>query len=394
MIRFRRTAAALAAAVVFAGCASTPTQQVALTGNIMADGPNAIANGPPRDKVLWEYRTAAAAMRQGQFAEAKQYLDDALTTLQGVYGSNSEARKSRGYFHKESRKTFIGEPYERSMAYIYRGILYWMDGERDNARACFRSAQFEDSDTENKQYAGDWVLPEYLDGFATVKMNGDGSDAYKRALAVAKNITLPPYNPKANVLLFFEFGPGPAKYATGQYAQELRFNIRPSDVRSARFQIDNLNIPVAPTDDVAYQATTRGGRLMDHILGNKAVFKSTTDTIGNVALIGGLGTALASHDRTTQQVGLGIALAGLVSKAVSAAATPAADTRAWDNLPQYLSFAALELPPGQHALTVEFLDAAGRVLPKLTKNITLNVAAGDRDKVAFVSDTSVTPQTL
>ena len=44
------------------------THEVALTGNIMVDGPNAIANGPPRDRVLWEYRTAAAAMRQGNYA--------------------------------------------------------------------------------------------------------------------------------------------------------------------------------------------------------------------------------------------------------------------------------------------------------------------------------------
>jgi hypothetical protein len=30
---------------------------------------------------------------------------------------------------------FIGEPYERAMAYYYRGLLYWRDGEIDNARA-------------------------------------------------------------------------------------------------------------------------------------------------------------------------------------------------------------------------------------------------------------------
>ena len=145
--------------------------------------PNAIANGPPRDRVLWQYRLAAAAMRQGKFDVAKQNLDDALLTLGGIYGKDADAKKARSYFHAEAKKTFIGEPYERSMAYIYRGILYWMDGEPDNARACFRSAEFEDSDAENHQYAGDWVLPEYLDGLATTKLGGDGSDAFKRAQA-------------------------------------------------------------------------------------------------------------------------------------------------------------------------------------------------------------------
>ena len=280
------------------------------------------------------------------------------------------------------------------MAYIYRGILYWMDGELDNARACFRSAEFEDSDAQNHEYAGDWVLPEYLDGLATTKLHGDGSDAFKRAQADAKGIKLPPYKPEANTLFFIEFGPGPTKFATGKYGEELRIYMSPSPVGSAELRVDALRIPIAPTDDVGFQATTRGGRVMDHILGNKAVFKSTTDTVGNVALIGGLTTAAVSHDRTAQEVGLGIALAGLVSKVVSAATVPAADTRSWDNLPRYLSFVSLPLPPGQHVATIQFLNPAGQVLPNLTKTITINITTADRDKVVFVSDTSLTPQTL
>jgi len=386
--------ALLAVLLTVAGCATTPKDQVALTGDIMVDGPNAIANGPPRDRVLWEYRIAAAAMRQGKFDVAKQHLDDALLTLGGIYGKDSDAKKARGYFHAEAKKTFIGEPYERAMAYVYRGILYWMDGEPDNARACFRSAEFEDGDTQNHEYAGDWVLPEYLDGLATTKLHGDGSDAFKRAQSAAKGVKLPPYLPGANALFFVEFGPGPTKFATGQYGEELRFHTAPSAVGSAELKVDALRIPIAPTDDVCFQATTRGGRVMDHILGNKAVFKSTTDTVGNLALFGGLATAAASDNSTAQGVGLGIALAGLISKAVSAATTPTADTRSWDNLPRYLSFASLPLPLGQHVATIQFLDPAGRVLPNLTKTITINITTTDRDKVVFVSDTSLTPQIL
>jgi hypothetical protein len=381
--------------IIFAGCATTTTEtKVVLSGNMMVDGPEAIAHGPARDRVLWQYRTAAAAMRQGKFDIAKQNLDDALTTLQGIYGPDSEARKSRGYFHAEAKKTFIGEPYERSMAYIYRGILYWMDGEPDNARACFRSAEYEDSDTADRAYAGDWVLPDYLDGLATTKLGGDGSDAFKRAQADAKGVNLPPYNPKANVLLFFEFGPGPTKYATGQYKEELRFYVPASPVRSAEFKVENQTYPVAPTDDVWFQANTRGGRVMDHILANKAVFKSATDTAGNVALMGGLATAAFSHNSTAQGVGLGIAAAGIISKIVSASTTPEADIRAWNNLPRYLSFACLPLPPGQHNITVEFRDTGGQVVPVMTKTLTVQVPADGKDKVIFVSDQSITPQNL
>ena len=380
--------------LLFTGCATTPEHHVALTGNILVDGPNMIAEGPPKDKVLWQYRTAAAAMRQGKFDVAKPLLDDALLTLGGIYGKDPEARKARGYFNKEARKTFIGEPYERAMAYFYRGVLYWMDGERDNARACFRSAEFEDSDAENKEYAGDWVLFDYLDGLATAKLGGDGADAFKRAQASSKGITLPPYNLKANVLFIVEFGPGPLKYGSGQYGEELRFTARPSPVRSAALQVDSFKIAVAPTDDLNFQATTRGGRMMDHILGNKAVFKKSTDTAGDVALIGGLTTAAVANNRSTQNIGLGIALAGLLSKAISASTTPEADVRSWDNLPQFLSFSTVQLPVGQHTATIQFLGGDGKPLVNLTKTITVNVSTTDRDKVIFISDISITPQTL
>ena len=384
----------LLAFLILTGCASTPTHRVPLTGDIMVDGPKMIAEGPPRDKVLWQYRTASAAMRRGQFDAAKPLLDDALLTLGGVYGKDAEARKARGLFNKEARKTFIGEPYERSMAYFYRGVLYWRDGELDNARACFRSAEFEDSDAENKESAGDWVLPDYLDGLATTKLAGDGSNAFKRAKAVAKNINLPDYNPKANVLFIMEYGPGPQKYGGGQYNEQLRFRTRGSPVLSAQIKTGSINLPVAPCDDLNFQATTRGGRVMDHVLANKAVFKGTTDAVGDAAIITGAVLASGRHHRNSaaDEIGAGLIVAGIISKIFSSATTPEADIRTWDNLPQFISFATLKLAPGEHVVTVEFKDATGATNPNLTKTITVNVPA-DRDKVVFVSDSSTTPQT-
>jgi len=122
---------------------------------------------------------------------------------------------------------------------------------------------------------------------------------------------------------------------------------------------------------------------MDHILGNKAVFKATTSAAGDAALVGGL--ALATHNQT-QEAGLGLAAAGLLSKLISAATTPAADTRCWDNLPQYLSFAALRLAPGQHTATVEFLDDGGSPIASSTKTISFDLSDAKREAVLFVSD--------
>jgi tetratricopeptide (TPR) repeat protein len=374
--------------LLLAGCATTQSPQTwQRTGDPIADGKAAIEHGPKRDKVLWQYRTAVAALRRGDFALAKGVLDDALLTLGGIYGPDKDAKRARGYFSAEAKKTFIGEPYERVMAYYYRGLLYWMDGETDNARACFRSAQFMDSDAENKEYSSDYVLLEYLDGFATEKLKGDGADALKRARSLAKVVKPPDYDPQANVLFFVEFGNGPTKYATGEYHEQLRFRSGTSSVRAVRIRANGQAVRAEAYDDLNYQATTRGGRVMDHVLANKAVFKSATDTAGNVAIISGAILAgQQGRNSAADEVGAGLLAAGVLSKIFSAATTPAADTRAWDNLPQYLGFASLTLPPGPHTVTVEYLDAAGNPISNLTRTVTIETLAAPRDTVIFVSD--------
>jgi hypothetical protein len=357
------------------------------TGDAVVDGRAAIEAGPEKDRVLWQYRTGLSLMRRGQFDEAEQMFDHALFRVGGILQPDKSAKKARGYFNQEAKKTFLGEPYERVMAYFYRGILYWMDGEPDNARASFRNGQIQDSDTENQEFSNDWVLMDYLDGFVTAKyFGGDGSDAFKRADASFKLGDLAAYNKSANTMVFLEFGKGPTKYATGQYGEQLRIRPGQSPVRGAWIKVANKAVRIAPYDDVNYQATTRGGRVMDHILANKAVFKSTTDTFGDAAIIGGAVVASQSrHSSDAQIAGLGILAAGIISKVVASATTPEADTRTWENLPGYISFVALDLPVGSHSATVEFTDAAGNIIPSLTKTINFTVSAGN-DAVLFASD--------
>ena len=369
------------------GCATNSHQK---TAPATAAPATAVRPKPPpvpeKDKVLWQYRNALTDMRHGNFAEAKSNLDAAIARISNIMGKDESARKSRSYFEAEAKKTFIGEPYERVMAYYYRGILYWIDGELDNARACFRSAQLEDSDTKEKKYSSDYVLLDYLDGLATLKLSGDGSDQLKRATEEAKISAPPPYNPKANLMFFVDFGSGPTKYAVGRYNELLMFRHTPSPARVVQVQIDGQTYHVRPYDDLYFQATTRGGRVMDHILANKANFKEGTDVGGNAALITG-GVLATTGNRDAQYAGLGLLAAGLISKIVSASTVPAADTRFWDNLPLYLGFAALELPPGLHTATIDFLDEQNRKLSGYTKTVHFEIPQG-KDQVIYISDRS------
>ncbi|KAB2660222.1 MAG: hypothetical protein DVB31_14515 [Verrucomicrobia bacterium] len=359
----------LAAAIAAGGCAATPGRA-----------------GGDRDRVLREYRDAAAFMQAARFAEAKAPLDDALLTLGGLSGGDRSAKKARGLFHEESSKGFRGEPYERVMAYYYRGIVYWMDGEPDNARACFRSAQFQDADAEEGKYQSDYAVLDYLDGYVTAKLGGDASDSLRRARSFARLGPIPDYDPKANVLVFFEMGHGPTKFAGGEYGEQLHIRPGSSAATALNLRVAGQSARFLPADDLSYQATTRGGRAMDFVLANKAVFKGTTDSFGNAAIVSGAVLAGAGGGRhsVADEVGAGLLVAGLLSKIVSAATTPAADTRAWDNLPNLIGFATLRVPPGEQTLTADFVDASGRTV--LSRNVTFTVAPGARDTVLFLTD--------
>jgi hypothetical protein len=365
----------LASFELLTGCMDevAPRPAIAYTGDPIVDGKAELAAARPKDRVLWDDRVAAIALRLGNLDEAKTELDDAILKGGGMINNTSDAAKARSLFHPEDTKTFIGEPYERIMDYYYRAIIYWRDGQPDNARACYRTGQILGSNVGNHQYQSTFVLLDYLDGFASARLGEDGSDSLARAQAITKR-RLPPYNKEANVLVFAEYGHGPVKYAGGEYGEQLRFYTEESRIRSARLTVDGHKVWLPPYDNLNYQATTRGGRVMDHILGNKAVFKGTTDTVGNVALVGAA-VAANQDSRQGNEAAVGLAAIGLISKIASAATTAQADIRAWDNLPQFLSFAALKLAPGHHSGQIEYLPEGGEPDPVLTRQVTITVPA-------------------
>lgn len=385
----------VAIVVTLAGCVgpALPTDQLLVTNDPK------LAGTVVRDKVLWQYRLGLAALRAGNYDEAKERFDDAILTMGGILANREDAQRARSLWSGEERKTFVGEPYERVMAYYYRALLYWRDGEPDNARACYRSGQLIDSVAEEGDYRADYILLDYLDGLASAKLAADGSDALQRAEKNAKH-ELPAYDPKANVLVFAEWGLGPLKYADGAYGEKLRFSERESAARRARLTVAGRTVELAPWDDLYFQATTRGGRVMDYILGNKAVFKGTTSAVGDLSLLG----AVIAHDRAerkrdegesgrgSDQTAVALAAIGLLSKALSASTVAHADLRAWDNLPRYLGFTALKLPPGDYPAKISYLNADGRVLEAHTREFTLHVPSDrDRDTVLFLSELAKNP---
>ncbi len=348
----------------------------------MAAGHRQIAKAPAHDKNRWRLITAVHALKLGRHSEARALLTTAMPSAGQILQANAHTRLAQSTFSPENVKGFHGESHERAMGWFYHGMFYWMDGEPDNARACFRTAQLMDALAAQPEHRADWVLLDYLDGYITTKLSRDGSDARTRAQANAGDTALPPYNTKANVMIFLQFGFGPMKKTGGDVGEKIVYNGGRSQARSASITVGGRPVIAPIFDNLTFQASTRGDRAMDAILAKKATIKKAGDLVGDIGVTGG---AILASQPETEGAGVALLSAGLVGKIVGGSAEPRADTRTWTNLPQHLSFAALQLPTGTHTAVIEFLDANGIALPDRQKNVSVTVQTG-RDTVVFVAD--------
>ena len=370
-------------ALVFAACQAPVIEPAPeFDGDVVAAGHRKIAQAPAHDKNRWRLITAVHALKLGRHKEARTLLETAMPSAGQILQADVRTRLAQSLFSPENVKGFHGEPHERAMGWFYRGVFFWMDGEPENARACFRTAQLMDALAAQPEHRADWVLLDYLDGFITTKLGRDGTDARARAQTNAGNTALPAFNPRANVMVFLQFGFGPMKKTGGDVGEMIVYDGGHSRVQAARITVGGQSLIAPVYDNLTFQASTRGNRAMDAILARKAGVKKAGDLVGDIGISGG---AILASQPETEEAGVVLLGAGLAGKIVGGSAEPRADTRTWSNLPQHLSFAALQLPAGTHAATIEFLDTNGIALPDRQENISLTVQPS-RDTVVFVAD--------
>jgi tetratricopeptide (TPR) repeat protein len=213
------------ALVIFLGlsaCASTPEyQNVEVPPHVMQaylhDKPEELHSfyqqvllQGDRNLVLNHMEAGLAAMELGALETAEESFDIALLNIETVFTDNESAGKARSLWYEEGRKFFKGEPYERAMAYYYRGLLYLMRGDYENARASFKGGILQDAIAEEERYRADFALLIFLEGWAS-HLLGD-KDLAKSAFDEVKTFRpdfIPP-KPEDNVLLIAETGWAPA----------------------------------------------------------------------------------------------------------------------------------------------------------------------------------------
>ena len=320
--------------------------QALLVGGLLActapalaqESPSALPSGlrPYYDTLLAEgewgavlnlQRLGLEAIDQRHLDVAERAFDAALERIELIYANSDSAKKARSLWSAEGSKDFKGEPYERAMTYYYRGLLFMARGDYENARASFRSAEYQDTISNNETYAGDFGLMSLLSGWSSTCAGDAGmaADFYQRAATQQPEGLKPPVAGRTTLVLV-ESGTSPVKTATGSYGEAMQLKSGDNPFVSAYAGTQELPL----LGDIGWQASTLGGRQVDAILDGKASFRKGTETVAGIGI---QGATMAAGLNDGGGAAGALAVVGIAAVLVSSASKPKADIRYWDNLP-------------------------------------------------------------
>lgn len=292
-----------------------------------------------RNEVLNRLEIALAALDLGFYDAAEESFDAALARIEVVHADSEQARRVRERIDVSERaKDFKGEPYERAMAYLYRGVLFLASGDYDNAHACFRSGVIQDAFAEEDQNRCDFALLIFLEGWAS-QCAGDmtlAEAAYKEVKRLRPDFTPPSH--LDNVLLLAETGRAPRKVPDGVGHFQLKFfRGREFDERKVKFRVGTEVEFGYPIEDIYWQASTRGGRPIDCIHEGEVKYRRSWEARGT-ALTEAAATLMMTapvfrHSGAVSGAAAGLGIAGAIHSAMAQNVRPQADFRYWANLP-------------------------------------------------------------
>ncbi|MES2309208.1 MAG: hypothetical protein V4507_10160 [Verrucomicrobiota bacterium] len=322
-----------------------------------------------QNSVLHAMRGGLAAVRLGYRDLGKEAWDQAIHEVEALQYGQAQAERTKSKFVGEKEKWFKGEPYERSSLYFYRGLLYLQDQDFGNAAACFKRAEVMDITADDAPgFAGDWTVAEAALALASYAQNDPGTadqafGRLKKFFQYREGMSLP--NPKTNVVLVFESGQGPIKWGDGRFGEQLRFKEIPASIEKIQVKKEDQSIP-STSENIYYQATTRGGRQIDAILDDKASFKEDTQN----ATLGLAGGAVVASQTEKSGIAAGVlGLAAIGTGIFSAVTHPEADLRSWDNLPHSIHLIFLTVPPEGMELEWQGVGSNGSIQKRETLKI-------------------------
>lgn len=340
----------------------------------LADAIQRIETDDASNLVLNQLQAATLALDLGLRDDSAQLFDDALAGVTAVYADNERAAAARGLWRNEGAKDYKGEPYERAMAFYYRGLLDMYAGDYENARASFKSGLLQDAFAEEAQHRADFALLMFLEGWSSHVLGAKDLASERFAEVQGLRPALAPPDASHNVLVIVETGKAPRKLQDGiggnmlVYRQGKRFT-----EAGARLTRNGQTIDLLPMESIFWQASTRGGRPIDSILDGQVQFKQTTQTVS--ANVSGVASNAASFAPLFGAAGgafAGVAAVAGIATLATAKVTARADNRFWNNLPDMVHVHTMAAPKGEKEVRVDFVDGNGTVLPELSQTAAIH----------------------
>jgi hypothetical protein len=220
---------------------------------------------------------------------ARKMLDQAFLSSNSVTVASKKEIKATSISGSESNKLFKGEPHERSIVSLFRGLLYLADEDIENANACFKTGALQDALASDEKMRSNWLSLDLL--LLESKRIYNSEDAQEWSSYVKQRYeqeALPVDWEKirsVSVIILIGVGNSPEKLAGKSKGEELQYLERKSRVRKIKVWSgpDKQLVYSVPVDDCYIQAVTRGRRKMDEVLAHKASAKKGIEAVGSVA---------------------------------------------------------------------------------------------------------------
>lgn len=367
----RRYLSALLLALPAAVMASLPPSLDQAVQRISADDAN--------NRVLNQLQAATLALDLGNRELAGELFDAALATITSVYADSEQAARARSLWYDEGAKDFKGEPYERAMAFYYRGLLDMYAGDYENARASFKSGLLQDAFAEEEQHRADFALLMFLEAWSSHVLGARGlaDERFEELLTFRPGFRLPEANHR--LLVMVETGKAPRKLQDGIGGNVLVYRPgRRFREEAVRIRVDGKSLDLTPIESIFWQASSRGGRPIDSILEGQVQFKQTTQSVSaDVSGVAAHATMLSPAFGAAGGVFAGVAAVAGVATLATSRVKARADHRFWNNLPDKVHVLTMPMPASRE-VQVEFLDASGAVINELTQTARIEVDAAGR----------------
>lgn len=336
----------LAVGIMFVGCTAPKTESLSAAEKARI----AYEKAPEKEKARAAVEQGCHLLKSGEVDEAQRYFIIATDIIEAVYAQDKHAEKAMSLWHGESEKIFRGEPYERSLTYLYLGITYLLQNDFENARACFRRSSIQDAFAADDQHISDFLAAEYLEAYCEYLLGDIKAANVLLNKVQSHQPALGSVQDSHNLMMMCETGSTPMKIATGDYGEKLEFLESPDDVWAIEMLVGNEKRYVYDTANTFYQAVTRGGRFVDHVLKKKAKYKKTAKisadvlwTAGTICLVAAMHTDDDAQMYLLMAAGTCYAVGGVVH-IVGECINPNADTRMIATFPGRLYFQSCAIP--------------------------------------------------